>query len=72
MGRLNGRTSSSLTGFPPAPRIGQMPRIFPAGADRGDFYGPDGVLHSYVNFTDDEARTIVDETHRLGRTAWLE
>jgi imidazolonepropionase-like amidohydrolase len=24
-------------------------------------------LHSWVNFTDDEARAIVEETHRLGR-----
>jgi imidazolonepropionase-like amidohydrolase len=36
-------------------------------ADRGYFYGPDGVLHSWVNFTDDEARVIVEEAHRLGR-----
>jgi len=36
-------------------------------SDRGYFYAPDGSLHSRVNFTDDEARAIVDETHRLGR-----
>jgi imidazolonepropionase-like amidohydrolase len=36
-------------------------------ADRGYFYGPDGVLHSWVNFTDEEARVIVEEAHRLGR-----
>ncbi len=35
-------------------------------SDHGYFYGPDGVLHSQVNFTDDEARAIVEETHRLG------
>src|SRR5207247_857723 len=46
------------------------------GADWIKFYsdrryyfgpGPDSVLHSWVNFTDDEARAIVDEAHRLGR-----
>ena len=36
-------------------------------SDRGYFYSPDGALHSRVNFTDEEARAIVDETHRLGR-----
>jgi imidazolonepropionase-like amidohydrolase len=36
-------------------------------ADRGYFYGPNGVLHSWVNFTDEEARVIVEEAHRLGR-----
>jgi len=36
-------------------------------SDHGYFYGPDGVLHSHVNFTDEEAREIVAETHRLGR-----
>jgi len=35
-------------------------------SDHGYFYGPDGVLHSHVNFTDQEAKAIVDETHRLG------
>ena len=32
-------------------------------SDHGYFYGPDGVLHSHVNFADDEARAIVDEAH---------
>jgi imidazolonepropionase-like amidohydrolase len=36
-------------------------------SDHGYFYGPDGVLHSQVNFTDEEANAIVEETHRLGR-----
>ena len=36
-------------------------------SDRRYFYGPDGVLHSWVNFTDEEARAIVDEAHRLGK-----
>jgi len=36
-------------------------------SDHGYFYGPDGVLHSHVNFTDDEARAIVEETHRIGK-----
>ena len=35
-------------------------------SDHGYFYGPDGLLHSQVNFADDEARAIVEETHRLG------
>ncbi len=35
-------------------------------SDHGYFYGPDGVLHSHVNFTDEEAKAIVEETHRLG------
>ena len=36
-------------------------------SDHGYFYGSDGVvLHSHVNFTDEEARAIVEETHRLG------
>jgi imidazolonepropionase-like amidohydrolase len=35
-------------------------------SDHGYFYGPDGVLHSHVNFSDEEAKAIVDETHRLG------
>jgi imidazolonepropionase-like amidohydrolase len=38
-------------------------------ADRSYSFGPDGVLHGLVNFTDDEARAIVDETHRLGHRA---
>src|SRR5712691_2623519 len=38
-------------------------------ADRHYYFGPppDSVLHSWVNFTDEEARAIVDEAHRLGR-----
>jgi imidazolonepropionase-like amidohydrolase len=36
-------------------------------SDHGYFYGADGVLHSHVNFTDEEAREIVEETHRLGK-----
>jgi imidazolonepropionase-like amidohydrolase len=35
-------------------------------SDRGYFFGSDGVLHSHVNFRDDEARAIVEEAHRLG------
>lgn len=36
-------------------------------ADRRYFLGPDGKLHSWVNFTDDEMKALVDESHRLGR-----
>ena len=36
-------------------------------ADRRYYFGPDSVLHSWVNFTDEEAKAIVDEAHRLGR-----
>src|SRR5438132_3997894 len=36
-------------------------------ADRHYYFGADSVLHSWVNFTDEEARAIVDEAHRLGR-----
>jgi imidazolonepropionase-like amidohydrolase len=36
-------------------------------SDRAYYYAPDGVLHSQVNFTDEEAKAIVDETHRLGK-----
>src|SRR3984893_2559572 len=36
-------------------------------SDRKYHFEPDGVLHSMVNFTDDEAKAIVDETHRLGK-----
>ena len=36
-------------------------------ADRRYYFSPDSVLRSWVNFTDDEARAIVDEAHRLGR-----
>jgi len=35
-------------------------------SDHGYHYEADGVLHSIVNFTDEEAHAIVDETHRLG------
>ena len=38
-------------------------------SDRRYYFTPDSVLHSWVNFTDEEARAIVDETHRLGRKA---
>ncbi len=31
------------------------------------YYIKDGALHSWVNFTDEEAKAIVDEAHRLGR-----
>jgi imidazolonepropionase-like amidohydrolase len=36
-------------------------------SDRKYHFEADGVLHSMVNFTDDEARAIVDEAHRLGK-----
>jgi imidazolonepropionase-like amidohydrolase len=36
-------------------------------SDHGYFYGQGGVLHSHVNFTDEEATAIVEETHRLGK-----
>ncbi len=36
-------------------------------ADRRYYFTPDSTLRSWVNFTDDEAKAIVDETHRLGR-----
>jgi len=36
-------------------------------SDRRYYFTADSVLHSWVNFTDDEARAIVDEAHRLGR-----
>lgn len=31
------------------------------------YFLKDGALHSWVNFTDEEARAIVEEAHRLGR-----
>jgi imidazolonepropionase-like amidohydrolase len=31
------------------------------------YFMKDGALHSWVNFTDEEARALVDEAHRLGR-----
>ena len=36
-------------------------------ADRRYYYGEDGRLHSWVNFTDDELAALVGEAHRLGR-----
>lgn len=36
-------------------------------SDRRYYFTPESVLRSWVNFTDEEARAIVDETHRLGR-----
>lgn len=36
-------------------------------SDHGYFYGPDGILHSHVNFDDDEAKAIVSETHHIGK-----
>ena len=36
-------------------------------SDRRYYFTPDSVLRSWVNFTDEEARAIADETHRLGR-----
>jgi imidazolonepropionase-like amidohydrolase len=38
-------------------------------SDRRYHFESDGVLHSMVNFTDEEAKAIVDETHRLGKNA---
>jgi imidazolonepropionase-like amidohydrolase len=36
-------------------------------SDRRYHFEPDGLLHSMVNFTDEEATAIVDEAHRLGK-----
>src|SRR5271170_4400335 len=36
-------------------------------SDRRYHFEDDGVLYSMVNFTDEEAKAIVDETHRLGK-----
>src|ERR1700746_2646780 len=36
-------------------------------SDRKYHFESDGVLHSSVNFTDEEAKAIVDEAHRLGK-----
>jgi imidazolonepropionase-like amidohydrolase len=36
-------------------------------SDRRYHFEPDGELHSMVNFTDEEAKAIVDEAHRLGK-----
>ena len=38
-------------------------------SDRRYYFTPDSTLRSWVNFTDAEAKAIVDETHRLGRLA---
>src|SRR4029077_9336619 len=38
-------------------------------SDRRYHFEADGVLHSMVNFTEEEAKAIVDETHRLGKKA---
>jgi imidazolonepropionase-like amidohydrolase len=35
-------------------------------ADRSYYFGDDGRLRSRVNFTDEEAKALVDEAHRLG------
>ena len=35
-------------------------------ADRR-YYMKDGALHSWLNFTDEEMKALVDESHRLGR-----
>jgi imidazolonepropionase-like amidohydrolase len=37
-------------------------------ADRRYYWSPDSVLHSWTNFTDDEAHAIVGEARRLGRS----
>ena len=36
-------------------------------SDRRERFEADGRLHSSVNFTDEEARAIVEEAHRLGK-----
>lgn len=36
-------------------------------ADRRYYLGDDGRLRSWVNFTDEEMKTIVEEAHRLGK-----
>jgi imidazolonepropionase-like amidohydrolase len=36
-------------------------------SDRKYHFEADGVLHSMVNFTEEEAKAIVDEAHRLGK-----
>ena len=36
-------------------------------SDRRYHIEADGILHSMVNFTDEEAKAIVDESHRLGK-----
>jgi len=37
-------------------------------ADRDNYIGEDGRLHSWPNWTDDEFKAIVEETRRLGRS----
>ena len=37
-------------------------------SDRRYYWGPDSVVHSWVNFTADEAAAIVGEARRLGRS----
>jgi len=36
-------------------------------SDRRYHFEADGVLHSMVNFADEEAKAIVDEAHRIGK-----
>jgi len=36
-------------------------------SDRRYHFEADGVLHSVVNFTEEEAKAIVDEAHRMGK-----
>jgi len=36
-------------------------------SDRRYYIGKDSRLHSWVNFTDEEMKALVDEAHRLGR-----
>ena len=36
-------------------------------SDRRYHFGVDGVLYSMVNFTDEEAKAIVEEAHRIGK-----
>ncbi len=36
-------------------------------SDRKYHFEADGILHSMVNFTDEEAKAIVEEAHRLGK-----
>jgi len=36
-------------------------------ADRRYYVAKDGTLHSWANFTDEEAKALVDEAHRIGR-----
>ncbi|HKD51392.1 MAG TPA: amidohydrolase family protein [Candidatus Acidoferrum sp.] len=36
-------------------------------SDRRYHFEADGVLHSMVNFTDEEAKAMVDEAHRIGK-----